>query len=158
MIVVGARFPARRGASACEEVCVVSQPVMNPPEVEQPPRLLRSREDRVIGGVAGGLAHYLSVDPVVIRLVFVILAVFGGGGILAYIVAWIVIPEAPADGPAPAPRAGTNTPVFVGLVLVALGGLLLADQLVPLFSWRYVGPAALIALGGLLVARKVTDR
>jgi phage shock protein C len=136
----------------------MSQSVMNPPEVEQPPRLLRSREDRVIGGVAGGLAHYLSIDPVLVRLVFVVLAVFGGGGILAYVVAWIVIPEAPVDGPAPVPRAGSNTPVFVGLALVALGGLLLADQLVPLFSWRYVGPVLLIAFGGLLLARKATDR
>ena len=137
----------------------MSQPVMDrPPEVEQPPRLLRSREDRVIGGVAGGLAHYLSTDPVIVRLVFVVLAVFGGGGILAYIVAWLVIPEAPVDGPAPVPHQGANTPLLVGLVLVALGGLLLADQLVPWFSWRYAAPATLIALGGLLIARKVTDR
>ena len=136
----------------------MSPSVMDPPEVEQPPRLLRSREERGLGGVAGGLAHYLDVDPVIIRLVFIILAVFGGGGVLAYVIAWIVIPEAPADGPPPAPRAGANTPVLVGLVLVALGGLLLADQLVPLFSWRYVGPALLIALGGLLIARKVADR
>jgi phage shock protein C len=136
----------------------MSQPVMDPPEVQQPPRLLRSRDDRMIGGVAGGLAHYLGVDPTVIRLVFVVLAVFGGGGILAYVIAWIVIPEVSDDGPAPVPYTGSNTPAFVGLALIAIGGLLLADQLFPVFSWRYVGPALLIALGGLLLARKVVAR
>jgi phage shock protein C len=142
----------------------MSQPVMDPPGVGQevgpppPPRLLRSREDRMIGGVAGGIAHYLGIDPTIVRLVFVVLAVFGGGGILAYVIAWLVIPEAPLDGPAPTPRSGSNTPVLAGLVLIALGGVLLADQLVPIFSWRYVGPVLLIALGGLLLARKAAER
>jgi phage shock protein C len=136
----------------------MSRPVMDPPEVEHPPRLLRSRDDRMIGGVAGGIAHHLGIDPAIVRLVFVVLALVGGGGIVAYVVAWIVIPEVPAGGPSPAPRAGSNTPVFAGLMLVALGGLLLADQLLTVFSWRYVGPVLLIALGGLLIAQRSADR
>ncbi len=136
----------------------MSQPVMDPPDVQPPPRLLRSRDDRMIGGVAGGVAHHLGIDPVIVRLVFVVLALAGGGGILAYLIAWIVIPEVPVEGPPPTPRAGPNTSVFAGLALVALGGLLLADQLVTVFSWRYVGPVLLIALGGLMMARKATDR
>ena len=136
----------------------MAQPVMDPTEVQHPPRLLRSRDDRMIGGVAGGIAHHLGIDPVVVRLVFVVLALAGGGGILAYFIAWIVIPEVPAEGPPPAPRAGPNTSVFAGLVLVALGGLLLADQLLTVFSWRYVGPVLLIALGGLMMTQKATGR
>lgn len=136
----------------------MSAPMNTPPQVQQPRRLLRSRDDRVLGGVGGGLGAYLGIDPVIVRLVFVVLALAGGGGILAYIIAWIVIPEAPADGLPPPERNGSSTPMVAGLVLVALGGLLLADQLLPAFSWRYVGPVLLILFGGLLLARRATER
>lgn len=56
-------------------------------------RLYRSRKNRIIGGVAGGLAEYFQVDVVIIRLLWVVAVFLGGGGILAYIIAWIVIPE-----------------------------------------------------------------
>jgi phage shock protein C len=136
----------------------MTAPVTPPPQVEPSRRLLRSREDRVAGGVAGGLAAYLGIDPVIVRLVFVVLALAGGGGILAYVIAWIVIPEAPADGmPAPE-QTNSSTPILAGLVLVALGSLLLADHLLPAFSWRYVGPVLLIVFGGLLLAQRATDR
>ena len=55
--------------------------------------LRRSRTDKVIGGVCGGLGRYLGVDPVLLRIAFVVLAVAGGSGILLYIVAWILIQE-----------------------------------------------------------------
>ena len=59
-------------------------------------RLYRSRKDKVISGVCGGIAEYLEVDPVVVRLVWAILTVISMGmGILAYIVAWVIIPEEP---------------------------------------------------------------
>ena len=136
----------------------MSAPVTPNPQLEQPRRLLRSREDRVVGGVAGGIGVYLGIDPVIVRLVFVVLALAGGGGILAYVIAWIVIPEAPEDG-MPAPdRTNSSTPMLAGLVLIALGGLLLADQVLPVFSWRYVGPVLLIVLGGLLLAQRGADR
>ena len=57
-------------------------------------RLYRSKRDRIIGGVAGGLADYLEVDPTLIRFIWV-LAALAGFGVLAYIVAWLIIPEAP---------------------------------------------------------------
>ena len=56
-------------------------------------------KDKVIAGVCGGIAAKLNVDPVVVRLVFVLLAFFGGGGLLAYIILWIVLPEYPYGGP-----------------------------------------------------------
>lgn len=56
-------------------------------------RLYRSAENRVIAGVSGGLAEYFDIDPVIIRIVFVALALFGGGGLLIYVVLWIVLPE-----------------------------------------------------------------
>ncbi len=136
----------------------MSAPVSPPPQVERPRRLLRSREDRVIGGVAGGIGAYVGIDPVIVRLVFVVLALAGGGGILAYIIAWIVVPEAPEDGAPVLERTTSSTPMLAGLVLIALGGLLLVDQLLPAFSWRYVGPVLLIVFGGLLLAQRATDR
>jgi phage shock protein C len=135
-----------------------SRPTVDPPIAPPPVRLTRSRDDRMIAGVAGGIGHHLGVDPVLVRLVFVLLAFAGGGGVLAYLIAWIVVPEAPEEG-SPSPAAagsatGAGTSVLAGFVLVALGGILLIQRLVPAFSWRYVAPVLLIALGVLLVARK----
>jgi phage shock protein C len=56
-------------------------------------KLYRSVKQRVIGGVAGGLAEYFDIDAVIVRLVFVLVALAGGGGVLVYIVLWIVLPE-----------------------------------------------------------------
>jgi phage shock protein C len=58
-------------------------------------KLYRSREDRWVAGVCGGLAKYVDVDPIVIRLIALILVLCAGGGLLVYIIAWIVIPEEP---------------------------------------------------------------
>lgn len=58
-------------------------------------RLYRSRSDKELGGVCGGLAEYFQLDPSLIRLAWIIFAVLGGSGVLAYILAWIVIPEQP---------------------------------------------------------------
>ena len=60
-------------------------------------KLMRSREDRWFAGVCGGLGHYFGIDPTVIRVLFVLFSVFVGGGIIAYIILWLVMPEEPAD-------------------------------------------------------------
>jgi len=56
-------------------------------------KLRRSSKDHVIAGVCGGLGEYFEVDPLIFRLIFAILVVFGGTGILAYIILWILIPQ-----------------------------------------------------------------
>ena len=58
-------------------------------------KLYRSRNDRMIAGVAGGLAEYFGIDPTVVRLAFVVLALLGGPGLIIYILMWILVPEAP---------------------------------------------------------------
>jgi phage shock protein C len=58
-------------------------------------RLYRSRDERIIGGVCGGLARYLVIDPTVVRLIFVLLALAGGPGLLIYLIMLIVVPEEP---------------------------------------------------------------
>lgn len=55
-------------------------------------RLYRSEKDRIIAGVAGGLAKYFEIDSTLIRLIFALLVVFGGSGVLLYIIFWIVMP------------------------------------------------------------------
>ena len=60
-------------------------------------KLYRSRTDRVFGGVAGGLGDYLAVDPTLIRLLFIIFALAGGPGFLAYIIMLFVVPEEPLE-------------------------------------------------------------
>ncbi len=61
-------------------------------------RLYRSRNDRMIAGVCGGLARYLGTDPTLVRVVFALASLFflGIGGVLAYLVLWAIVPEEPA--------------------------------------------------------------
>ncbi len=58
-------------------------------------RLYRSRRDAMVGGVCGGLAQYMNVDPTIIRLVFVLMAILGGHGILVYLILWLIVPLEP---------------------------------------------------------------
>jgi phage shock protein C len=59
-------------------------------------RLYRSGKDKVLGGVCGGIAEYLDVDPVIIRLIWIFLSLISlGAGILVYLIAWIIIPMNP---------------------------------------------------------------
>jgi phage shock protein PspC (stress-responsive transcriptional regulator) len=58
-------------------------------------RLYRSAKDRIIGGVCGGIAEYLNVDPTIIRLLWVLFILGFGTGIFAYLIAWIIIPRNP---------------------------------------------------------------
>ena len=57
-------------------------------------RIYRSLKDRKIGGVCGGLGNYLSIDPVILRIGFLV-ALFFGAGVIIYIIAWLVIPDEP---------------------------------------------------------------
>jgi phage shock protein C len=123
--------------------------------------LRRSRDDRVLAGVCGGLGKYLGVDPVLIRIAAVILVFAGGAGILLYIIGWIAIPEeleagaavAPASTAEPAER--TRGAIILGFVFVVLGIFFLLDELWPDFlSWQYMWPIALIAVGVAIIVRQ----
>lgn len=58
-------------------------------------KLYRSKTDRKVAGVCGGLAQYFNIDPTLIRVLFVVLAVFGGSGLLLYLALWIIVPKEP---------------------------------------------------------------
>jgi phage shock protein C len=66
-------------------------------------RLVRSTTDKMIAGVCAGVAKYFNIDTVLVRILFVLFALAGGPGILAYIILWIVMPEDTAAAPPPPP-------------------------------------------------------
>lgn len=63
----------------------------------EPKKIYRSRNDKVIAGICGGLGKYLDIDPVIIRVLFIILLLTIGSGILIYLLAWILIPLEPEN-------------------------------------------------------------
>ena len=71
-------------------------------------RLYRSRIDRMIAGICGGLAKYFDIDPTIVRVLFVVSIFIGGGGIVAYIILWIVVPEEQLIFQSAAPDSQTN--------------------------------------------------
>ncbi|HZR54821.1 MAG TPA: PspC domain-containing protein [Streptosporangiaceae bacterium] len=64
---------------------------------ERHKRLARSTKNRMVAGVAGGVAEYLDVDPNLVRLGFAALTIFVGAGVLLYLVAWVILPEESED-------------------------------------------------------------
>lgn len=134
---------------------------MSTPEAEaREPRLLRrSPDDKVIAGVCGGLGRYLGVDPVLLRIAFVILAVAGGGGILIYVVAWILIPEErEGENLGTVKPAGQEvTRLIVGGALIAIGTILLLNLSLPRIG-KYFWPLALIAIGVAVVIQASASR
>ncbi len=66
---------------------------LNPKPKNQTKRLFRSSNNRVFAGICGGLGEFFDIDATLIRLIFILITVFGGGGILVYIILWLIIPE-----------------------------------------------------------------
>ena len=60
-------------------------------------KLYRSKKDKMIAGVCGGIAEYFDVDPTLIRLLTVLFVILGGAGVAVYVIAWIVIPKNPEE-------------------------------------------------------------
>ncbi len=109
--------------------------------------LRRSRTDRGVGGVCGGLGVYFGLDPIVFRIAFVILALAGGGaGVPIYLVAWILMPEGQSTPPSPEARSTNPASLVIGALFVAIGLGLLADMVAPWFD-RLFWPALLVGLG-----------
>jgi phage shock protein PspC (stress-responsive transcriptional regulator) len=125
-----------------------------PPGSPAPPQraVRRSRGDRVIAGVCGGHGRHLGIDPVLLRVAFIILALANGLGLIAYVVAWVAIPEEGADQPAappPEPRRETGRMVLGGS-LVVLGLVLLLDRLAPDLDELF-WPVAVVAVGVAII-------
>jgi len=132
-----------------------------PPPPAGARRLERSRDDRILAGVCGGLGEYLGVDAVLIRIAALVLLFAGGAGALLYLIGWIAMPEAAetrvgaAAGSAPAPPPErTSGAVALGLLFVALGAFFLVDEIWSDFlAWKYIWPIVLIAVGAAVLLR-----
>ncbi|HET9346638.1 MAG TPA: PspC domain-containing protein [Candidatus Limnocylindrales bacterium] len=135
-------------------------------------RLYRSRTDRMLAGVAGGLAEHWDADPSLIRLVWALLTIFTGGiALVVYIVMALILPDGPAttaDWPGdPHHEArrvarrearsggGRTAGVVFGVLLMVLGAWFLIDELFPAFDTDVFWPIALIVLGIALLGMAV---
>src|SRR3954451_14989175 len=84
-------------------MAMTSAPFLTP-SADQPtprPQLRRSGTEKMLGGVSGGLAEYSGIDVVLWRVGFVALALFGGSGVLVYLLLWVLMPPAPDRNPGP---------------------------------------------------------
>lgn len=133
--------------------------------------LYRSCNNRILGGVCGGLGQYFDIDPVLIRLI-VVLLVFTGISILFYIVAWIIVPEDPtcASGKTGADEIKEKAEKFasdikeetkknkikvtkddgkitIGFIIVAIGILFLLQNVLGFHIWQIFWPLLLIVVG-----------
>jgi phage shock protein PspC (stress-responsive transcriptional regulator) len=133
-------------------------PPAPPPDPDPPPpprpALARNTSARVLGGVAAGIADHFGVDPILVRLGFVVATFFGGIGVLAYVVAWILLPDATPGAP-PAPRDNRQLLAFG---LVALGLATIPGGLG--FGWHLGGgfwPIALIVFGSTVLWLRTRD-
>jgi phage shock protein C len=165
----------------------------------EPKRLYRSYFDRKVAGVAAGLGEYFNMDALLVRLLFVIFTIAGGGGALIYIILWIFTPEAPykpndagatntntrpsdysadehqeksqqgyqeyretTDAPktpaTPAPVKKQRGSLIGGLVLITIGGLFLADELLPRVNFWDFWPVILIVIGGGMLLNTIIKR
>lgn len=131
-------------------------------------RFYRSKTDRMIAGVCGGLAKYFEIDPVIVRGVFALLGFMGGSGVVLYILLAIITPEegdpdvvesspvtsAPEDMRQDAlvetpPIGPRNKRRLFAIFIMVLGILILLGNILPLawLTWKIVGPCVIIALG-----------
>lgn len=123
-------------------------------EVRDLGRLRRSASDRKVAGVAGGLARHLDIDPLVLRVTFVVLAFFGGAGLLLYGAFWLFVPDE-RTGEAPVPLDERSRTVALLVVGVLATFALIGDSWgVIWFPW----PVAIIALVVLLVMTRKDRR
>ncbi|MGB2850830.1 MAG: PspC domain-containing protein [Solirubrobacterales bacterium] len=147
----------RQGTGA-EEDTEVREPETEPIEAstssaegQRPKRLLRSRDDRMIAGVAGGLGQYFGVDPIIIRIGFGVSVLFGGLGLVAYLALALFVPsEDGTDDPqAPFQSSKAMAVLAAGLVLLVLlsglGGLLFWGDGPGGLLWVVIPLAAAIA-------------
>jgi phage shock protein C len=131
-------------------------------------RLYRCRENRMLAGVAGGLAEHIGMDPSLVRLLWVVSVFFWGAGVLLYIAMAIIVPLEPlspeeAAAHAAAEAVGTASThrhregngrvlTFFGVVLLLIGSIALVDVLLPGWAtWRQLWPLLFIGAGGFLV-------
>lgn len=123
-------------------------------------KLYRSSHNKVFAGICGGLGEYFDVDPVFVRIIAVILAFASGYGILAYIIAWVIMPKREFD-PTMEVKQPENNQVkhgswnryLPGMILVAIGTILLVHQYGYWFDWGEFWAVGFILAGLYFIFR-----
>ena len=122
-------------------------------------RLRRSTTDRYLGGVAGGIAQTYDVDPIIVRVVFLVLTPIGGSGVLLYLALWLIVPK--DDGSLPVVREPRrDRGLIIGMILLAIGVVVLMNRLSQHgpFVFDLFWPVVLIGSGlAVLLARADSD-
>lgn len=139
-------------------------------------RLYRSRNDRVIAGICGGLGEYFDIDPTIFRIIFVVAVVAGGVSALLYILGMIVIPEEPAvtTSKNEHSKPEDHTPKTVensvkksgrsdssatgGVILILVGVLFLLNNLLNINVWGNFWPLILVVVGLSIMAKSFNTR
>ena len=144
--------------------------------MEERTGLYRSSKDSMIGGVAGGVAEYLNLDVTLIRILFILMVLVGGGGAILYIVMWIVLPSdegllykhykpnnmeektnqeskqnAPFHPEDPKFKKKDEGSLIAGLILIALGVIFLVIRYFPRIDFGDLWPVILIIVGIVLL-------
>ena len=125
-------------------------------------RLYRCRENRVIAGVASGVAEFFGLDPTLVRVLWFLSIFFGGVTLVVYVGLALIVPLEPATAGAVAEPvephrhgaagSGRWTTIF-GIALILFGSLALLGAALPnVASWRYLWPLFIIGMGAVLVA------
>jgi phage shock protein C len=125
-------------------------------------RLYKSRRNRVIDGICGGIAEYFDIDVTIVRILCVLVTLLGGSGFFLYIAAMIIMPTNPGDAPVQTPGSPFSQPAdkrrFFGITLVLLGAFVLLINLGWLadvnwwsFSHSILLPSLLVLLGIILI-------
>ena len=126
-------------------------------------RLYKSHANKVIAGVCSGVGEYLNIDPTLVRIGWILLALWGGTGFILYLIAYFVMPVKPltaGDEQVEVQHDFTAARVF-GIAFVALGIVLLLDNLDLIsihrwwdMSWDFVLPTALVVIGALMLIKR----
>lgn len=123
-------------------------------------RLYRSRKDKYLAGVCGGVADYFNIDPTIVRILVVIIAISSvGTAAVAYLIMAIVVPEVP-DGYVPEDNAerqtldSSNTRQVLGTILVGAGALILLSRMVSWFDSGMILAIGIIAVGAFILFRR----
>jgi phage shock protein PspC (stress-responsive transcriptional regulator) len=131
------------------------EPEAGPRAAPRPGRHVRSADDRLVAGIAGGIAEHFGIESMYVRLAFIVATFFGGLGVLAYFALWIVLPVSPSVRAA-GPKVDRRQ--LLGYALVAFGLLVIPGRLG--FEFRPNGsfwPLALIAVGVAVLLLRMRD-
>jgi phage shock protein PspC (stress-responsive transcriptional regulator) len=119
--------------------------------------LYRSRLNTKIAGVCGGLAEYFKIDPTLIRIIAILLVFANGAGLIAYIIAWIVMPKRPLGDETEVPNTPTYSrwnAILPGVIILAIGLFFLAHNFWWWwFDWHDFWPFILVVVGILIIVK-----